>query len=562
MSRGITVPSNWGWLTKFRPDVRLNPMDRRDFRIAFLLGISAFFLIALTINQPGLTWDEANYIPSSISYLDWFRQLKSPHAFSAAVITKYWLATREHPPLAKLLSALTILIFHNIAGLIASARLSVAAGFSLLLVLVYWLVRQFHNWKAGLFSGLSLLIMPRLFGHAHLASLDMPMSMMSVLVVFSFVRGIKSWKWSLLFGLFFGLALATKLNALFLPFPLLIWAHLYHRRQYSNNLMAMLFLSPLIFLAIWPWLWVDTSQRLFQYLALKIQRSAIPVYYLGKTYAEVPPPWHYPFLLTAVTIPSGLLLTIAAGFIRVIKVSFKVPGIKTSPLPGGPARNEHLRAFTHSQVGMLVIFSALFPLLLMSLPGVPKYDGIRLFLPAFPFLAILSGIGLEWLAENAGGFIRRKFNLRIITRLPLVIGLLFLGLNAWPLVAISPYYLSYYNGLVGGVRGARKLGLETTYWGDTMTQTVLNYLNKQPSGTKVSFFPLGSNVVPLLKLTGKLRSDIEVTSRQKADILVLNCRQGFFDKELWKIYKEGKPLKEAGTFYQGVPLTAVYRLKQ
>ncbi|NOX97068.1 MAG: hypothetical protein GXO98_03200 [Nitrospirae bacterium] len=544
---------NLGWLTKFIPDVRLSPMDRRDFWIAFLLGIFSFFIIAFTINQPGLTWDEANFIPSSLSYLDWFHQLKSPDAFSPEIITKYWLPTREHPPLAKLLSALTILSFLKIAGLIASARLSTAFSFSFLLVLIYFLVRQFRGWQAGLFSSLSLFIMPRLFGHAHFASLDIPMSLMSVLVVFSFLRGINSRKWSLACGVFFGLALATKLNAFFLPFPLLIWAHLYHRKQYTHNLMSMIFIAPLIFLAIWPWLWVDTSQRLIEYLALKIQRSTIPVYYLGKTYAEGPPPWHYPFLMTAITIPSGLLLTILAGFAQGIKSSFKIPPVKDSTIPSESPSD-------HQKIGMLIIFSALFPLLLMSLPGVPKYDGVRLFLPAFPFLAILSGLGLEWLAAKASKLLPGKFPFRS-TYLPLIIGLLFLGINAWPLATIRPYYLSYYNGLVGGVRGAKKLGLETTYWGDTLTKTVLDYLNKQPPETKVNFFPVGSNVVPLLKFSGKLKQDIEITSREKADFLVLNCRQGFFDKQLWRIYKEKTPVREASTFYKGVPLTAVYRLK-
>jgi len=527
-------------------------MNKRDFWIVFLLGAFSFFFVAFTINQPGITWDEANFIPSSLSYLDWFRQLKSPDAFSLETITKYWWATREHPPLAKLLSALGILLFHKSAGLIAAARLPVAFSFSLLIILVYSLTRQFRGWRTALFASLSLLLMPRFFGHAHLASLDVPMSLMTVLVVYSFVRGVKSWKWSLALGLGFGLALATKVNALFLPFPLLIWAHLYHRKQYANNLMAMLFISPLIFFAIWPWLWVDTSQRLVEYLALKVQRSTIPVYYLGKTYGEVSPPWHYPFLLTAVTIPSGLLITSLAGFVRVIKTSFKARGTDSS-LPNCPAGDEH-------KTGMLIIFTALFPILLISLPGVPKYDGARLVLTALPFFAILSGIGLEWLVDKGTRLIRQKFSLRTV-HLSLILGLLFLGINVWPLVSIHPYYLSYYNGLVGGVRGAKKLGLETTYWGDSLTRPVLDYLNNLPQGTKINFFPAGINIVPILKLSGQLRADIEVTSREEADLLVLNCRQGFFDEKLWKIYKNKKPIKEAGTFYQGVPLTAVYHLE-
>ena len=43
------------------------------------------------------------------------------------------------------------------------------------------------------------------------------------------------------------------------------------------------------------------------------------------------------------------------------------------------------------------------PLALSSLPFSPKYDGVRLFLPAFPFLALLAGVGGEGLAEKIRG---------------------------------------------------------------------------------------------------------------------------------------------------------------
>ena len=516
-------------------------MQTRDFWIAFLLGVLGFLSVAFTVNGPGLTWDEANFIPSSLSYLDWFREIGRGEALSSEAITRHWMATREHPPFAKLLSGLTIVIFHRIAGLIASARLSVAFSFSLLLIMVYVLTRGICSWKSALLSALSLMVMPRLFGHAHLASLDIPMSLMSVLVVFSFIRGLNSWRWSLLTGLFFGLALSTKLNALFLPLPLFIWAHLYCRRQYANNLMAMVFISPLIFLAIWPWLWVDTPYRILEYLALKVERSAIPVYYLGNVYGKTPPPWHYPFLMMAVTIPPVILLSSLAGLVKTI--------------------------IDKNKIGMLLVFNALFPLFIMALPNTPKYDGVRLFLPAFPFLAILSGIGLEWLTESMGSLLLREFHkrrslpLRKFTSLPLILALLIITVSALPLIAIHPHQLSYYNCLVGGLKGARRLGFETTYWGDTCTQDVLNYLNEK--GGKVSFFPVGSNVVPLLRLSGLLTPNVEVVPIESgdADYLVLNCRQGFFDEKIWELYRNKEPIVEGSTFYNGVPLTAIYQLK-
>ncbi len=516
---------------------------KTGFLIPLLITGLTFTLTVKTLDAPGLTWDEANFIPSSISYLNWFGILtgrtghtgpedfraRIPFALSADTITHHWRPTSEHPPLAIGLSGITMSLFHRLAGIIFAARISTAIVFSLLILLVYKFSYEIYGRRAACFSALSLLIMPRIFGHAHFASLDICMAFTWLLTVFSFVKGINSRKWSIITGIAYGLALATKLNALFLPLPLLLWAHLYHRKDYSLNLIAMLLISPAVFFLMWPWLWPEPLTRTIHYLTQHLQRMSIPVYYLGTTYKESNAPWHYPVIMTAVTLPPAVLILTISGFIRILRNRLK------------------------DSAGTLILLNIITCIGIIALPQVNKYDGIRLFLPAFPFIASLAGMELSRLLQK----IKPK-------HLVLSTGIFLLAISALPLIRIHPYYLSYYNVLVGGLRGAEQRGFETTYWGDTCNENILSYLNENaPENAKVAFYPAGSNVAALCQLTGKLRGDIKASGLEEwetLDYLVLNCRQGFFDEKLWELYRQGH--YEYAASFQNVLLTAVYKKAQ
>ena len=512
---------------------------KRELLICFIIVIAAFTFVLRTLNGPGITWDEANFITSSISYLNWFDILKHDigkgnlhHALSKDTITEFWRATHEHPPFAKLLTAFTIHIFHKFSDLIFAARISTAFIFSLLILLVYKFTAREYGEYAGYFSAISLFIMPRIFGHAHFASLDICMSFTWFLTIFSFVKGIHNWKWSIITGIAYGLALATKLNSFFLPIPLLLWAHLYHRKEYSRNLMAMFFLSPLVLITIWPWLWHEPITRIVRYLSSHATvRFPIPVYYLGSTYKETAP-WHYPLIMTIVTLPPAVFILTVSEIVKTAKDKFR------------------------DSTCTLILLNIAVCIGIMILPQAQKYDGVRLFLPAFPFIACLAGISLAKIPTVFTVLQKRRFVLPLC--------FLFLAAGVLPLINIHPYYLSYYNIFVGGVNGANKLGFETTYWGDTCTDDVLNYINENAKdGAKIAFYPTGCNVKALNQYTGRLRKDIVSASLEEwetLDYLVLNCRQGFFNERLWEIYREGD-YQYAATF-QNIPLTAIYKINK
>ena len=77
------------------------------------------------------------------------------------------------------------------------------------------------------------------------------------------------------------------------------------------------------------------------------------------------PPWHYPYVWTVIVFPLSLLVAAVAGLI--------------APR-SGPLRGLVL-------VNMAVLYGAL------ALPSAPMHDGIRLFLPLFPFYAVVAGAG-------------------------------------------------------------------------------------------------------------------------------------------------------------------------
>ena len=118
----------------------------------------------------------------------------------------------------------------------------------------------------------------------------------------------------------------------------------------------------------------------------------------------------------------------------------------------------------------------LFPLLLFALPGMTVYDGERLFLVSFPLWAVCIGRGVADiygraklpLSRDTQAIVPMGSRLGASLALPLV-GLLLLS-ESYTLITLHPCQLSYYNWLVGGLRGAHALGFEPTYWGDSITR--------------------------------------------------------------------------------------------
>jgi 4-amino-4-deoxy-L-arabinose transferase-like glycosyltransferase len=319
-----------------------------------------------------------------------------------------------------------------------------------------------YGLAGGLAGGFALAIMPRVFAHAHFGALD---TFVALFWTWALLRAVKAadsprpFRALAFAGLFWGLALLTKIHGWLLP-PL-VFAWLLMRLPWKRAVVAMsiwVLVGLVVFVVGWPWLWYDSWHRLSDYLNTGLHRATISTRYFGFDYADKDVPWHYPWLYFLVTVPPGMHLLGGLG------VWFSW-------------RERRIDRFPFLLLGAIVYLLALFS------TRVPVYDGERLFLAAFPLWAILIGRGFGAVWDDLNG--RRRL------RAALVAAALFQGVGA---VMIHPFGLSYYNVFVGGLKGAERLGLELTFWGDSVDRVLLDRLAED--ATRDSTAALGPTLAP------------------------------------------------------------------
>jgi 4-amino-4-deoxy-L-arabinose transferase-like glycosyltransferase len=458
------------------------------FPSAILISLFVFFLLQATNPRIGLTWDEPAYIAASESYMGWFQQAftQPAEAFSEKGIYSAWSVNSEHPPLDKIWSGVVWSVSKNFTDDLTAHRTGNMLLVGILSGLLYLLIRDAYGPIAGFAAVVALLTMPRFFFHAHLSALDIPAAFSVFIVTFAFWKTLdyKHWAWGLLLGLLWGLGLATKINAIFIPITLGLWWLIFRReKRLFNRLIIMGFTGIPIFLAAWPWLYGNTIDRLGAYIGfVTINHWPIGQYYLGQFF--MPPPWHFSFVMIWAVLPLGLSALYFVGIARAVTEK------------------------TDGRLGWLLFFSALTPVLAISLGKSMVYDNERLMMVAFPFLAGLAGAGFAWIVLGI-----RMLALRWQKPAFGIIGVIILAIIAFTpqmvsIVGLYPHLLSYYGEGVGGLPGATRLGLETTYWCETY-QLALPILNAQAKPMdKIWVDPWSHDVLIYYQTQGLLRKDL------------------------------------------------------
>ncbi len=242
----------------------VNQLSRRNnLLVALAIFLFAFVVLFITDKNISITWDEPAYMTAGESYAGWFGQLvQDPsYALSAEGIETYWKPNHEHPPLDKIWSGLVWAAVRSVLPDLTAHRLGNIILNSLLFAMLYLLVQDVYGWWVGLLASAFLFSMPRVFFHAHLSALDLATAAMIMAVVLLFwkTRHNRSWWVDIALGILWGLAVATKVNAVFTYFVLLIWILAFQRqRLMARRLLVMGVLAIPIFFLSWPWLYHDT----------------------------------------------------------------------------------------------------------------------------------------------------------------------------------------------------------------------------------------------------------------------------------------------------------------
>ena len=453
----------------------------------------------------------------------------------------------DHPPLGRLWLGvhhqLTRSCFppshHPSPFVTACARTGSATAFALSLGLLGMIVIRWYGVPAGVAASLSLILMPRLFGHAHLASLETVLG----LTYLAAVLGIAvSWNgekpprartaaWT---GALWGLVLLTKIQAVLLPVPVAVWA-IWRWRQRAIPVVLIWGATGLAaFFIGWPWLWQAPLTLGWEYFSRATERVVLHVWYLGERIADRDVPWHYPWVMFLTTVPVGMQLL------------------------GGWGAVEAVRERKADARPILILACLLFVLLVFSLPGVAVYDGCRLFLVVFPLWGVLIGLGAKKLWVVLG----RRMSVRNAAVL-LGVGL---AVQSWGLWEMRPCYLSYHNLLVGGARGARYLGFEATYWGDSLTRDFLREVAEVvPQGSRVDVVPVLHPLQlddlleqsPILRQHGIRLGSWQPDGTDSAEYVLEFCRKADLPAEWPALTKDWELQRELCR--GGTRLAALYR---
>lgn len=510
-------------------------------RLAAATAVVAGLAVVLTLGGPGITVDEPLDVRPGRTYVATL-QAKGWRFFAPEVVAAVFRDNAEHPPLGRWLlglastlgAPLEIVMMGGpdpIGLYLHAGRLAPALAFAVLVGLVVLAAGRRRGRVAGLAAGFALVAMPRVFAHAHLGALDTFLCLFWTFALLRVERSLEQSRPTRAMagaGLAFGLALLTKIHAWFLPPIVLVWAVARVGIARALALIAVWGMVGLsLFVLGWPWLWYDSFDRLRAYWGTGVERVSLRVLYFGQVYLDRDVPWHYPWFYFAVTVPIGLHAFGCLGLIQGWRQR------RVDPVP------------------LLLAGSIAFFLILFS-TRIPVYDGERLFLLVFPLWAILIGRGFAAVWHR----VVHPAWLRAI----LVVVLVGQGFGV---VATYPFGLSYYNGLVGGLRGAERLGLELTYWNDAVDRVLLDRLvaEAQPGATAAlapTLYP-GQGVACTTRAMGRrelVLGDQEAASH--ADWVVVSRRTAYWSPELRARLARGRQVFSRTS--QGVWLSSIWRL--
>ncbi len=435
-----------------------------------MLGI---VLLTLAVRLPRLdafiTPDEMKWVCRSINFYRGLRTGNLAETFQTGhpgVITMWlgvpfmqanleapWLEACRVPAIARIIEENPPELPNELAALLFRARRGVALWTSAFLGLAVWLLAHRAGWPLALIAGLLIALDPFYTAHSRFLHLDAIETSLLFPGVLSLLEGLASGRkrFFALSGIFLGLAMLNKSPAMFgIGFAGLITLlyGLYGKRPFSwmvRCVVAWLLPALVTYVALWPALWVQPVQTVQNVLNTALFYASRPHvnsnYFWGAPRPD--PGWaFYPVALAFRLTPWAMIGALGGATLA--------------------ARRRENKAFW----GALGLFIALYGLF-MTL-GEKKFD--RYLLPVFPFVQVFAAYGILAFLEWGMRRMRRA------SLAPILAGGLALGLGM-TVISEAPYYLTYYNPLVGGKRAAVHTLL--VGWGEGLDQAAA-YLNSLP----------------------------------------------------------------------------------
>jgi hypothetical protein len=529
----------------------------------WVLALVTTILVVVNQRDVGIARDEVVYMGAGARYATWWTGLATlDHGISKANITATWggkAATdnnREHPPFAKTLFGLSEKLVHDelgLAGEVTAFRLPTALLHGLLVWLVYAMTLAIWGYAEAIVAALLVMLLPRALFHAGLACFDAPIMTLWFATVYVYWRSLDGRRWPWRVGVVFGLALATKHNALLLPFALGAhqayvgfraagWKGIVTHRW--RVLVSLAVLGPLTLIAVWPWLWFDTFAHLRDWIHFHTSHVHYNFEYLGENWNAPPFPWHVALITTLFTVPVATLAAAVIGA-GVWLARWRTPDVRA------PA--------------VLLVLSAGASMGPFFLGSTPIFGAEKHWMPALPSICIAAGVGAVWSARRVIGVIdARRLSMRAQHAVVAAVsGLVVIAAGVETLVA-QPYALSSYNALAGGAPGGAELGMNRQFWGVAARGVLPELPRLLPKGGPVYTHDASPAWGYYLKegLLPKAFPDAgsEYAGAIERSKLALVIHERHFNRHdylVWKAYGTVQPAFVLRA--DGVPIVSVYR---
>lgn len=573
------------------------------------LALAALYLcLALyTLRDTGVTWDETFYMAQSKAraYSLYAHATGSEDLFfcnlSASFMgtewqTRCWEGRARSPSTISGVTWATAWFVNgqslDVLSSIAAHRLAIVALTAAGLFVMFVFVSQAFNRRAALFSVLALIFIPVFFSHSKYLLFDEPSAIFWVITTFFFWKGMKDWRYGIFAGVSFGLALTTKEMVLFIPPVIILWLLVSYRDKVRKTVFSavrnpassflrkecaacwsMLLLTPLVWMLSWPWMWRDTLQRISWwagYYTEMMGEQAVPVpYFMGEVLSRSPA--YLPFIMAAATVPLAILIFALLGGAKAVKDT----------------------AGLRNRTSFLMLLGAIVPVAVIGAIGV-LYNGAQEFMPAFPFIAILAGIGADHFVTHAKDvkLLKRAGNREMLLTAVIIALFVLPGF-----IAIAKGHTdAYFSELFGGTAGIYSARIFEPEWSGEAYLDAARWLDANAAEGAIVYVPIANNIFntyqqgDIGQIAGRMdvssgslsgfsfsqetliRDDITIvgiqetrkdpTLLQRAGYVVLMSRLGLYESDVYLNELSRNCLQNNEPVYSvtldGVPLASVY----
>lgn len=374
---------------------------------------------------------DAEYLTTNPKTPTYYDDISHPDFYRGARVHRLW----QFYALPNTASAVTCRLLRNYILPIDAHHLAIV----LVALVGLWYIYRTGWEEGGAVAAIAafwiVALHPRMFAHLHNNLKDVCVSMLMAATILTFRRAVvnQSILTLLWAGLLTGLAIASKLNAVFIPvigLPWLACRLLLYRKQVKRRWLIACLFVPVVALAGWCLIeptYVNDSAQLGEFFRFYSEVA-------GGGHAH----WNWFGLKKFLTCtPPVYLAAFGVGFGW---LAWKRRGLD------------------------LLFYGWWFalPILRVCVPNAKDCDGIRHYLECLPPFAIVAAMGVSVVVGRVGARLASTSMRRAVVTTLVAAFFVPVAYVDW---LYHPHQVVYYNSFVGGYRGAAKHGLgDGDYW--------------------------------------------------------------------------------------------------